>query len=376
MKIVFFGRSLLSEFGDEVHFLRGIAGELSERGSEVIFYEPKQAPGAESNGATGRLLQKLYPTLRVEPFDPATFDPAEAVDRASLVLVHELSEPAVVSALGKLRLKSRGWELFFHDTHRAGLSEKGAPWPDLTGYDGILAGAEALRERYVGAGWARRAFTWHEAADVRIWKPEREPESGVRATALADVIWEEPESGDSSSELWREFLVRPLSALRLGASAFGARYSSAAILELKRAGIDYLGVLPNHQMPEVFRRHRVALHVPSLRTRDLPGMPSIRFFEALACGVPLVSAPWDDAEDLFRRGDYVTARGCEQMKATLRDLVCNPALRDAIASRGLETVLARHTCAHRADELLSIWGRFQGVRTPAPPHPTALVEAS
>lgn len=376
MKIVFFGRSLLTEPGDEVHFLRGIAGELCERGSEVVFYEPERAPSSESASGARRLLGRLYPTLRIESFDPATFDPAEAVDRASLVLVHELTEPGVVAALGKLRLKSRGWELFFHDTHRAGLSEKGALWPDLTGYDGILACAEALRERYVSAGWARRAFTWHEAADVRIWRPEREPESGVRVTALGDVVWEEAEDGDQNSELWREFLLRPLAALRLGASAFGARYSSAVILELKRAGIDYLGTLPNHRLPDVFRRHRVALHVPSLRTRDLPGMPSIRFFEALACGVPLVSSPWEDTEELFRRGDYVTARNAEQMKAALRDLVCNPALRDAVASRGLETLLARHTCAHRADELLSIWGRFQGVRTPAPPRPAALVEAS
>jgi spore maturation protein CgeB len=375
MKIVFFGRSLLSDLGDEIHFLRGIAGELCDRGSEVVFYEPERASDGSTGGAT-RELGKLYPTLRVESFDPAAFDPAQAVDRASLVVVHELSEPAVVSALGKLRLNSRGWELFFHDTHRAGLSEKGALWPDLTGYDAVLACAEALRERYVSAGWARRAFTWHEAADIRIWKPERELESGVHVTALGDVVWEEPEGDEPTPELWREFLLRPLSALRLGASAFGARYSSSSILELKRAGIDYLGAIPNHRLPEAFRRHRVAVHVPGLRTRELSGMPSIRFFEALACGVPLVSAPWSDAEELFRRGDYVTVQNSEQMKATLRDLVCNPALRDAIASRGLETILARHTCAHRADELLSIWGRFQGVRTPAPPRPAALVAAS
>ena len=29
----------------------------------------------------------------------------------------------------------------------------------------------ALREVYVARGWARRAFTWHEAADVRVFRP-------------------------------------------------------------------------------------------------------------------------------------------------------------------------------------------------------------
>jgi spore maturation protein CgeB len=374
MKIVFFGRSLHADSGDEIHFLRGIAGELSARGSEVVFYETRPGPSGEQAGNAKRDLRKLYPELRVERCDPG-FDPEQAVERASLVIVHELTEPGVASALGKLRLKSRGWELFFHDTHRAGVTDKGADWPDLTGYDAVLACAEALRERYVMAGWARRAFTWHEAADVRIWTPERGPGSGLPMQALADVVWEEPGTDGTIPELWHEFLLRPLAALRLGASAFGARHSSAAILELKRAGVDYLGALPNHRLPEVFRRHRVALHVPSLRTRDLPGMPSLRFFEALAVGVPLVSAPFRDAEELFRRGDYVSVANTEQMKRALRDLICNPALRDAIATRGRETILARHTCAHRADELLSILGRFQGVRTPAPPRPAALVEA-
>jgi spore maturation protein CgeB len=374
MKIVFFGRSLLSNLGDEVHFLRGIAGELSERGCEVVFYETREAATADPGGSSARATQRLYPGLRVERCVEG-FDLEAAVERASLVVVHELTESEIVAGLGKLRLRSRGWELFFHDTHRAGLTER-ANFPDLTGYDAVLTCAEALRERYVAAGWARRAFTWHEAADVRIWAPDRAPDSGPRATALADVVWEEPAPGEPVPELWREFLLKPLGALRLGASAFGASYSSATILELKRAGIDYLGAVPNHRLPEIFRRHRVALHVPSLRNRALPGMPSIRFFEALACGVPLVTAPWTDEEELFRRGDYVSVANADQMKMALRDLVSNPPLRDAIASRGLETILARHTSAHRADELLSILGRFQGVRTPAPPRPAALVEAS
>ena len=87
----------------------------------------------------------------------------------------------------------------------------------------------------------------------------------------------------------------------------------------------------------------------------LPGIPTIRVFEALACGLPLVSAPWSDSEHLFRPGtDYLVADSGERMTAQLGALAADPALRDSLATHGLETILARHTCDHRADELLGI----------------------
>ena len=78
-------------------------------------------------------------------------------------------------------------------------------------------------------------------------------------------------------------------------------------------------------------------------------------FEALACGIPLVSAPWEDSEGLFEPGrDYLVARDGAQMHATCK--LCAP-IRDyaqSMARHGLQTIRARHTCAHRVRELLSI----------------------
>ena len=58
-------------------------------------------------------------------------------------------------------------------------------------------------------------------------------------------------------------------------------------------------------------RHRVTVHVPRRPyAQALPGIPTIRVFEALACGIPLVSAPWDDVEGLFRPGeDFLIGAG-------------------------------------------------------------------
>ena len=112
------------------------------------------------------------------------------------------------------------------------------------------------------------------------------------------------------------------------------------------------------------------VHVPRrYYATILPGIPTIRVFEALACGIPLVCAPWDDAEGLFRPGrDYLVARTGAEMEGHLRALRSDAGLRQALAASGLATIRARHTCAHRAEELLSI---AASLRAPATLEATA-----
>jgi spore maturation protein CgeB len=88
-------------------------------------------------------------------------------------------------------------------------------------------------------------------------------------------------------------------------------------------------------------------------------------FEALACGIPLVSAPWDDCEQLFRAGsDYLVARDSPEMRRHLRDVISDPALAGSLSARGRATILARHTCAHRVDELLRIHAQISSGARP------------
>jgi spore maturation protein CgeB len=78
-------------------------------------------------------------------------------------------------------------------------------------------------------------------------------------------------------------------------------------------------------------------------------------FEALACSIPLVSAPWDDAEGLFRPGDdFLMARDGMEMTRHLRAVRYDPDLRRSLAASGLETIRTRHTCHHRVRELLDV----------------------
>ena len=129
-----------------------------------------------------------------------------------------------------------------------------------------------------------------------------------------------------------------------------------------RSGLEYRGWLPNADAARVFTAHRVTVHVPRRPyVRALPGIPTIRPFEALACGIPLVSAPWDDVEGLFTAGeDYLLARDGAEMRNALEAVLHDDVLAASLASHGLETIRARHTCAHRVDELLAICAELDG----------------
>jgi spore maturation protein CgeB len=85
-------------------------------------------------------------------------------------------------------------------------------------------------------------------------------------------------------------------------------------------------------------------------------------FEALACGIPLISTPWEDVEGLFTPGaDYVVAHDAREMRHHMKLLASEPAARQELAVHGIRTVLSRHTTAHRVDELVAI-ARDLGVR--------------
>jgi spore maturation protein CgeB len=109
-------------------------------------------------------------------------------------------------------------------------------------------------------------------------------------------------------------------------------------------------------VPGVFARYAMTVHVPRRPyAAALRGIPTIRVFEALACGIPLVCAPWCDSENLFSPGeDFLVARDGAAMRHHLAALRADPEFAAALAAHGRATVEARHTCAHRVDELLAI----------------------
>ena len=359
MKIAAFYHSLISDWNHgNAHFLRGVASELVLRGHEVVAYEAEDGWSAE-NLARDHGVAALdawgaaYPELAgaVRTYRLAVLDIEAALEGADVALVHEWNDPAVVARAGAARARLPQLRLLFHDTHHRAVTrpEEMARF-DLSRYDGVLAFGRVVRDLYLARGWARRAFIWHEAADVRRFHP-----GDAGAEARSDLVFVGNWGDEERTEELREFLLEPVKALGIAADVHGVRYPPSALAELARAGARFRGWLPNHRAAEALRRHRVTVHVPRRPyVEGLPGIPTIRPFEAMACGIPLVSAPWADAERLFRPGkDYLVARDGAEMRNHLRAVLDDPGLAGALAESGLETIRARHTCAHRVDELLA-----------------------
>ncbi|MEO8715687.1 MAG: glycosyltransferase [Acetobacteraceae bacterium] len=356
MRVVIFTHSLVSCWNHgNAHFLRGIVRELLARGDEVRVFEPadgwSRANLRADHGvaALDRFAQD-FPELSSAAYG-AEFDPAEATDGADLVIVHEWIDPALVAALGRERKRGGRFTLLFHDTHHRGVSDPASlDVLDLSGYDGVLAFGASLAEAYRRRGWGARVFVWHEAADTRLFRPPAH--EGSRAGVVWIGNWGD---GERSDEL-RGFLLEPAARAGLSLDVYGVRYPVEALASLEEFGARYHGWLPNARAPEVFARHMATVHVPRrYYASALPGIPTIRVFEALACGIPLVCAPWQDCEELFRPGrDYLVANDGDTMHDHLRTLAYDPDLRASLAASGLGTIRSRHNCAHRVDELLRI----------------------
>ncbi len=369
LNIAVFLHTIRSDWNNgNAHFLRGLAREMGALGHTVTVYEPSPNWSTENlltepNGtASLRQFDDTYPDISVRLYDPADPDLEAELRRAlhglDVVLVHEWNDRALIDLVLGLRAES-GFKAVFHDTHhRASSSPQSILAQRVAEFDGVLAFGDALTDIYKHRFGIAACWTLHEAADTTVFYPRD-------AAADNDLVWVGNwGDGERSAEL-REFLIEPAKRLRdtrgaggFRATIYGVRYPQDGLDALADAGIRYGGYLPNLAAPDAYARSRMTMHVPRQQYNDaLKGIPTIRVFEALASGIPLVSAPWQDTEELFREGDFLWVHdGAEAEAAMLRLLLDDSFAQDQV-ERGLDTVLARHTCAHRAAQLTRILRR-------------------
>jgi spore maturation protein CgeB len=358
MKISLFYHSLLSDWNHgNAHFLRGIVSELGDQGHEVTIYE------AEGNWSLTNMLkengrfscnefQQIYPNLKSNFYRADHLDLESLLNGQDLVIVHEWNSHLLVKQIGEYRARFGGFKLLFHDTHHRAVTDKSSMAEyDLRHYDGVLAFGNMIRDIYLAEGWVKNAWTWHEAADTRVFHPIKDVQ------IEGDLVWIGNWGDDERTEELQTFLIEPIKELKLKAKIYGVRYPDKALKALKDARIEYGGWLPNYKVPEVFAKYKVTVHIPRRPyVESLPGIPTIRPFEALACGIPLICSPWNDQEHLFTAGkDYLVANNKEEMKANLRLVLDDTAVAQNLINSGLQTIHSFHTCKHRADQLLHIY---------------------
>jgi spore maturation protein CgeB len=370
MRFVLFYHSLVSDWNHpSAHFLRGVTAELQAQGHAVRIFEPLNGwslHNLREQGGDGvvKAFHAIYPNLRSTFYDPATLDLDAALADADVVLAHEWNEPALLRRLGEHRAATNSYKLLFHDApHRPLKQPLELRAHGLSHYDGVLASSDGLRQMYERNSWAAQVWTWHEAVDTRIFRPW--PPDPLQSL---DLIWIGAwGSGERDNDL-NEYLIDPIRSLGLRARFYGAGFPDAFMRTLRAARIDFAGWIPDFCIPAAFSLARFTVHVPRrLQADGLPHTPAIRVLEALACGVPVVTAPWEQVHELFTPGsDLLVARDRREMEQHLIALHADPAYARFMAANGCQTVVTRHTCAHRVQELLGICEQLGVNATDAP----------
>jgi len=360
LRIALFYQSLVSDWNHgNAHFLRGIASELQARGHQLRIFEPEDSWSRtnlirEYGPQAIERFHLAFPHLKSQMYSVDNLRVDEWLDGVDLTIVHEWNDPRLISRVGAYRRRNSGICVAFHDTHhRAITATDEIRRFELSEYDCVLAYGASLKHMYERCGWGKQVYVWHEAADVRTFFPR------ARSGEAGDIVWIGNWGDDERTEELREFFIEPVKRLSLSAHAYGVRYPDSAVRELADAQISYGGWRPNFEVPEIFSHFRATIHVPRRPyTRELPGIPTIRPFEALACGIPLVSAPWSDSEGLFRPGeDFVIAKNGTEMEQHLEAVIHDSDVAESLRANGLETIRSRHTCRHRVDELLEIYAQ-------------------
>jgi spore maturation protein CgeB len=127
----------------------------------------------------------------------------------------------------------------------------------------------------------------------------------------------------------------------------GAQYPSSIDWPLNVVRVDHV---PPHLHARFYNSQRFTLNVTRQDMVASGFAPSVRLFEAAACGVPVLSDAWAGLDELFTPGEEILiVRNTRDVLRSLRQI--SPDEARAIGARARARVLCAHTSEHRAQEL-------------------------
>jgi spore maturation protein CgeB len=129
----------------------------------------------------------------------------------------------------------------------------------------------------------------------------------------------------------------------------GAQYPSELSWPRNVERIEHM-VLDAH--PDFFGRQRFTLNLTRADMRRAGYSPSVRLFEAAACGTPIISDDWPGLDELLKPGrEILVAHTADDVTTMLRGMDHAQAQRIADAAR--ERICTEHSSARRAAEFES-----------------------
>jgi spore maturation protein CgeB len=201
-----------------------------------------------------------------------------------------------------------------------------------------FAGGPSLA-RLEQAYGARRAQALHCAVDPAAYHPLDLPETfalGYLGTY----------SADRQQALERLLIVPARTLTEERFVVAGPQYPEDVAWPINVLRHDHL---PPQRHPAFYNQLRFALNLTRADMVAAGWSPSVRLFEAAACGVPVISDAWPGLGDLLAPGrEILVARSAEDVVQYLQEI--GPDERAHIAQAARARVLAAHTAAHRAHE--------------------------
>jgi spore maturation protein CgeB len=344
MKIVILGLSITSSWGNgHATTYRGLVRELVRRGHEVLFLERDQPWYAAHRDLPappwGRTA--LYGSL------PELHERhQEAVRDADLVIVGSYVPDGV--RVGEwAQHHARGVTAFYDiDTpvtlaklargDHEYLHPRQIPHYDL--YLSFTGGPTLKRlEREFGAPRARVLYC---SFDPELYFPEPQE-------AEWDLGYMGTYSDDRQPSV-QAFLLEPARQHAQGRFIVaGPQYPDTAQWP---ANVTYEPHLPPAEHRRFYNRQRFTLNVTRQDMIRAGWSPSVRLFEAAACGTPIISDRWPGLESLLvpHQEILLVDRTVDVLDILQR---CGEQERLRMAERARRRILAQHTAAHRAEEL-------------------------
>ena len=344
LRIVILGLSITSSWGNgHATTYRGLVRELTARGHDVLFLE-RDVPWYASNrdlprpshGRTALYLDlaelKRRFTGDIEDADmvivgsyvPEGAEVGEWVTRTArgLTAFYDIDTPVTLAKLARGEAEYLTTDLI--PRYQLYLSFTGGPT------------LQRLEQEF-GSAMARPLYC---SVDPELYYPEP-----------AEVCWDLGYMGtysDDRQPALTRFLIEPARTWSAGRFAVaGPQYPRGIPWPPNVHRIEHL---PPKRHRSFYNAQQFTLNLTRADMITAGFSPSVRLFEAAACGTPIISDYWDGLDTLFEPGvEILVARSSIDVLEWVRDATAED--RSALGARGRVRVLAQHTAAHRAAEL-------------------------
>ena len=344
MKLVIFGLSITSSWGNgHATTYRSLLRAFAKRGHEIEFFECRQPWYVENRDLTKSDFCKIRIYTDLAELKKKW---ASTVAEADVVIVGSYVAQGI--ELGDWIMQTASGLTAFYDidTPVTIAALEGGQCTYLSRrlirkYDLYLSftGGPTL-DRLVDTFGARRAEALYCSVD-----PDRyHPDSAEKQWALGYLGTYSSDRQDSLEEL----LFKPAGLLPQSRFAVaGAQYPPGIKWPPNVDHIDH--VAPDRHCA-FYNSQLFTLNLTRKEMIRLGWSPSVRLFEAAACGTPIISDYWDGLDSIFKIGaEILVARSTEEAVRLLEET--SEEERQQIGERARARVMAEHTAAHRAAEL-------------------------